>query len=359
MNKLDKVVLMFVLALLTMTCGPSSSAHDQNRNKNEFNKQEKAVPIAVQKPRRGMAYAYYATTAVLEAEHRAEIRAKTGGVILDLFVEEGDLLKKGATMLKLEDSDQKLKLKQARLTFQQAQKEFKRHTKMKNTGVLSQELYEQSENNYLQASADLEVAELNLSYTEVKAPLAGICVKRRVDLGTHIDLGTPLFDIMDMDPMLLRVHVPANRMDEIELGQELEMSIDSTGDRLKGVIQLISPIVDSETGTVKITAAVRNYPDSVRPGDFAEIRLITEKKEDAMLVPSIAVFEEKGQSVVFIAVQGKAVRKAVTVGLVTEKETEILTGIDMNDHIVVKGQRGLRDGQKVTILDTGEDQTVK
>jgi len=319
----------------------------------------KPIPVAVAKPHRGNAFAFYSTTASLEAEFRAEIRAKASGVIQALFIEEGDLVEEGTVLLKLDDRDQQLQLKQARLSFEQAEKEFKRHTLMKDTGILSDEIFEQSENKFLKASADLEIAQQNLSYTNVTAPLSGVCVNRNVDLGAHIDMGTSLFDIMDMDPLMLRIHVPANRMSQIKLNQNINMVIDSTGDSLIGKIHLISPIVDPETGTIKVTAAVDVYPDTVRPGDFAEVRLITEQKKDAILVPSIAVFEEKGQKILFMAVDGKAVIKNVETGLTTENETEIISGVNENDDIVIKGQRNLRDGQQIVIMDDKQDSTKK
>ena len=294
----------------------------------------------------------------LEAEHSAEILARTTGIARQLMTEEGDLVEKDQVLLQLENEDQRLNLKQAKLNLEKLRKDHQRQEKMHASGILSPQDFSETQNALALASAEVEKAQLALSYTEIKAPFSGQIIHRHIDNGAHVQPGTMLFEIMDVNPLLAKIHIPANRMGNLALGQDLELYLESTGTKLKGFLRLLSPVVDPTTGTVKVTAEIRDYPPNTRPGDFAEIKIITSRREDAMLVPSVAVFEEKGSQVLYTVVDGKAVRRSVETGFVEQGETEILSGIQATDIIVIKGQRNLRDGVPVEVLEGPPDAMV-
>ena len=311
----------------------------------------KPVPIAVARAEIGDAAAYYTTTATLEAEARAEVLARASGVVEAILVEEGDMVEAGTVLLRLENDAQELSLRQAELRREAMKDLFARHKKMYDSGVLSPQEFETTENNYNQAGAEVEEAELNLSYTTVRAPFSGRVVRRLIDLGTHVQAGTSLFEIMDADPLLARIHVPANRMGIVAAGQELRLRLDSNGTELRGRLRLVSPIVDPTTGTVKVTAEIADYPPGTRPGDFASVSLVTDRHAEALLVPSVAVFEEQGRSILYVVRDGEADRREIEVGFIEQGVTEVRSGLEADELVVVKGQRNLRPGMPVEILE--------
>jgi len=324
----------------------------------------KPVPIAVAHVILGEATSYYSTTATLEAEAHTEVRARTSGVVKTIFNEEGDRVDKDRVLLQLEDDTQKLDLKQAVLRRKALEVQFERQKKMYASGVLSAQQFEETENAYNQSEAAVEQAELMLYYTKVRAPFEGRLVRRLLDIGTQVQSGTVLFEMMDVSPLLARIHIPANRMGQVRAGQELLLTLDSTGVELAGKLRLVSPIVDPNTGTVKVTAEIPSYPEGTRPGDFVAVNIVTARRDHALMVPSEAVFEEQGNPIVYVATDGKAVRRTVTVGFVEQGTTEILKGVDTGDLIVVKGQRNLRPGMPVEIMEgpqsnMGEDSSLE
>lgn len=317
-----------------------------------------AVPIAVAHVEVGQAQNRYVTTTTLEAESRADLRSRTTGTVEELLVEEGQLVKEGQILLVLEDDDLKLREASAQIELDRVQMEYARLKRMHDAGVLAPQEYETIQIDLKKAKADLEAARLQLSYTRVRAPFSGQVVRRMVDLGAHVTGGDLLFVMMDVDPLLARVFIPANRLGGVAAGQKVDMTVDSTAEMLHGTISLVSPIVDPETGTVKVTAELDNAPDRVRPGDFAEVRVVTDSRENALLVPSIAVFEEQGKKILYVAADGTASRRVVEVGFIDEGYTEILGGIQAQDLIVVKGQRNLRDEVPVEILEGPPEQAA-
>lgn len=353
-NRKGNIVRLFMGMLIILTlvsCSSDRSQESAQAADAGAKPAPQTVPVAVKKVEVGEASSIYATTASLEAEQRADILARTSGVVRKIHFEEGDLVEEGQVILELEDEDQKLNLKMMTIKQRNLEKEYTRLEKVHAQGILSPQDFEVIENRLEESKADVERAELTLSYTKVRAPFSGRLVRRYLDQGAHVQPGTSLFQIMDTTPLLARIHIPANRMGSVRVGQIVDLKIDSNNAQLEGHLRLVSPIVDATTGTVKVTAEISQYPEGTRPGDFAQVSIVTERHQDAMLVQSVAVFEDKGEQILYVAENGKAVRKAVKVGFVERGVTEILSGVQTTDLVVVKGQRNLREGMPVEILE--------
>jgi len=336
------------------SCGDDTSKPGQWKGSKagaRGNKPIKSIPIEVENPEIGLAASYYVTTATIEPNSDAKIIARTSGAVKQILHEEGDDVEVGEVLLVLDDDDQRLRAKQAKQKLSSATREYKRLTKMKKAGVVSPTEWEATENTFKNAETDFELAKLALSYTRVTAPIKGRMVRREVDLGTQVAQGELLARIMSIKPLLVRVHIPANRIGKIAIGQTVRVKLDSIEQPLNSNIELISPIVEPTTGTIKITLRVDDYPANVRPGDFAEIHMITDQHQQALLIPSVSLIEERGQNYLYTVKNGKAHRQAVTVGFVMTDKTEIVTGISANDKIVTKGQRNLNDDDVVEILE--------
>ncbi len=353
------------LLLLLFSCGEGDSSrktglqHQANskdgRSSGKGKRAAKPTPIEVIKAHRALAASYYVTTSTIEPSSDAKINARTAGVVKNIFHEEGDDVDAGEVLLKIDDDDQRLRLNQARQKLASTRREYERLNKMKKAGVVSPTEWEATENAYRNAETEKELADLALSYTNVSAPFAGRVVWREVDLGAHISQGEMLFRMMAINPLLIRVHIPANRLGTVATGQKVELKLDSVSDPVVGVIELVSPIVNPTTGTIKVTLKLDNYPAQVRPGDFTEVHMVTDKHENALMVPSTAIIEERGQHFLYSAEDNVARKKSVVTGFIMSETTEILSGIDSRDLIVIKGQRNLNDGVKIEILNKNFD----
>jgi len=310
-----------------------------------------AMAVAVEPVDRGSIATYYSATASLDPDKQADILARTSGIVERLLAEEGDRVAAGEVLLDLEDDEYRHRLTLAEVDVDQQRLRFERAQKMLSEGLTSTEAFETARRDLSSAEASLELAQLELSYTHVRAPFTGRVVRRLVDPGQTVANGTPLFTLADMSRLLARVFVPAKEFRSIEPDQPVQLVVTSTGDRLVGRIDLVNPMVDPASGTIKVTVAVTDYPPTTRPGDFVEVSIVTDRHEGALLIPRIAVVSERGQRSVFVAEGDSASRRTVEVGFEDDENAEIVAGIDEGDLIVVQGQRALRDGQPITILD--------
>jgi len=146
------------------------------------------------------------------------------------------------------------------------------------------------------------------------------------------------------------VHVPSKEFKRLQPNQPVQLVLDSNKARLEGRIKLVSPVIDPASGTIKITIEVPVYPQGTRPGDFAEVRIVTERHETSTIVPKIAVFTDRGDQVIYVAADSTAERRVVEVGFQDDVDAEILSGVKGGENVVVKGQRSLKHGSAIKIL---------
>jgi membrane fusion protein (multidrug efflux system) len=315
---------------------------------------EAPVPVAVVVATTGEIASYYTATATLAAEKEAEILSRVSGVVSRLLCEEGDVVAEGAELLLVDNDEYRFRYESAEAARADLETKLARLGKMREQDLVSAEEYETLSNNLAAARAAEGMAKLNLSYTRVTAPFAGRIVTRSVNVGQNINAGTPLFVISDFTPLLARVHVPAKEFNKLEPNQPVDLSLESNGTRLRGRIKLVSPTIDPSSGTIKVTIEIPTFPAGVRPGDFAQVSIVTERRVGRTLIPKVALVNDRGEQVVYVSADSTAERRVVEIGFQDENNAEITNGVTAGEHIVVKGQRTLKNGSAIKILDDAE-----
>jgi len=387
-----------VLATGTSGCGKKEAgpggqeggqaAGHQQRPGGSRSSQQQAIPVAVTRAESGSIASYYKATATLEADKEATVLARVSGVVESLAAEEGDLVESGAPLLRIANGEYRLRLIQAEATTANLRSRFDRLEAMMAEELATEEEYQAARSDLASAEADEGLARLNLSYTTVAAPFTGRVTQRMANVGQNISVGAELFVMGDFDPLLARVHVPSREFNKLQQDQSVDLVLDSNRHALQGRIKLISPVIDPASGTIKITVEITDYPAGTRPGDFAQVQIVTERREGTTLVPRSAVLTDKSETVVYVVADGPddergekpgggkpqdaeghggkpgdpntdgkvAERRVVEIGFTDDTNAEILSGLDLGEQIVVKGQRSLKHGVPLRIL---EDQSAE
>jgi membrane fusion protein (multidrug efflux system) len=309
------------------------------------------TPVAVEPAITGDIASYYRATATLEADKQAQILARVQGVVGSLACEEGDLVDEGQELLQIDNHEYQLRLDQARATTSNLRARYERMERMLAEELTSEEEYESAKSELATAEADEGLAALDVDYTTVTAPFRGRVTERLVDPGQNVSVGTPLFVIADFDPLLARVHVPAKEFRKLQAEQPVTLRLDSDGREMRGTIKLVSPVIDPTSGTIKLTVEIPEYPGDTRPGDFAEVSVVTELRTGTTLIPRAAVVADKGEDVVYVAADDQAERRVVEVGFTDDAHAEILSGVAPGELVVIKGQRSLKQGTLLKILE--------
>jgi membrane fusion protein, multidrug efflux system len=310
------------------------------------------VPVAVAAASTGAIASYYTATATLAADKEAEILARVSGVVQKLFAEEGDVVAEGGPLLSLDNGEYQFRLEQTQAARADLETRLERSTAMREQDLVSKEEYEKVVNDLASARAAEGMAQLNLSYTSVEAPFTGRVVTRRVNVGQTVNVGTPLFVLSDFTPLLARVHVPSKEFNKLQPDQPVDLVLESNGTKLRGRIKLVSPTIDPSSGTIKVTIEINEYPAGVRPGDFAQVRIVTEQRRGSTLVPKVALVNDRGEQVVYVAqADTTAERRVVEIGFQDDENAEILKGVTIGERVVVKGQRSLKHGAAIKVLE--------
>jgi len=320
---------------------------------------EQAIPVAVTRAVTGPISSYYRATATLEAEKEAQILARVAGVVLRIDAEEGDVVKQGDPLLRIDNDEYGFRLEQAEAETANLQSRFDRLDQMREQGLATDEEFQAARSELAKAEADEGLARLNLSYTTVAAPFDGDVTQRLVDVGQNLGVGDPVFVMADFHPLLARVHVPSREFKKLSRDQAVTLVLDSTGQRLAGRIKLVSPVIDPASGTIKLTVEVHEYPPGTRPGDFAQVQIVTERREGAVLVPRGAVVTDKSEQIVFTVTGGEvptAERRVVEVGFTDDLNAQIVSGLQAGEMVVIKGQRSLKHGTPLRILEDDSGQ---
>ena len=347
------------LALVGPGCGKrgADSAETQGAGSGQrAQPEEQALAVAVEPAGPGNISRHYQATATLEAEKEAAVLARVTGVVQKLMAEEGDEVREGEPLLVIANDEYRLRLTQAEAQTANLRARFERLQAMVAEQLGTEEELQAARSDLASAEADEGLARLNLSYTTVRAPFAGRVTARRVNVGQNLSLGTELFVLADFHPLLGRVHVPSREFASLRPEQPVDLVLDSDGTRLTGRIKLISPVIDPTSGTIKLTIEVDQYPPATRPGDFAQVKVVTERREGVLLVPREAVLTDKGESVVYVVAPAVgeadrlAERRLVEVGFTDDNHAQILSGVTAGEPVVVRGQRSLKQGAPVKVL---------
>lgn len=313
-----------------------------------------AVPVITQTPTRGEAYAYHAGTVNLETESEAAVVAKIDGEIVEILVEEGQEVKSGQIVARLDSNRLKLVAEQARADLNRLKQEYRRNVQLHERGLISQGAFENLRFDLEAMDAAYKLAQLDLDYTNIRAPIDGIVSEKIGRIGNTVAVGDVVLRISNSTALLAYLHVPQRDLFRFSVGQPAELKLDAfPEDRHSASIIRISPRVDSATGTVKVTLGVTNVDGQLRPGMFARAKIVYEVHEQALLVPADAVLAEDAQPAVFVVEDGIARRRDVTTGFENGGNIEVTSGLQGSDKVIVVGQAALRDGTPVAYQDAG------
>jgi membrane fusion protein (multidrug efflux system) len=311
-----------------------------------------AVPVSVSAVESGSVSAYLTATANLVAENEVKVLAESSGRVARLLVDEGVYVRKGQLLAALVADDQKIGLAKAEFKETNARRAFERGTDLVQKELISREEIDKLSMEHELAKQELAEAQWRVQKTEIRAPFSGQISDRMIQVGQHVADGNELFQITDFDPLIARIYLPETDVMGLEDGREVQLSLNANSDiRFAGRIRHVSNVVDTSTGTVKVTVETADAPKGVRPGSFVTVGIVRETRADILKLPKDAVIRELRSAHVFVVNEDNiAEKREVTLGLEEGAFVEAKAGVNSGDQVIVLGQGGLRDGSQIKIL---------
>jgi membrane fusion protein (multidrug efflux system) len=348
-----------VLACTLLVAGCAQDGSEPEATDNQDGEETVAVPVEVGKPVRGDIYAVYSGTAPIEAYAEADVIAKVAGEVREILVEEGDDVKQGQVMARLDGDRLRLELNQSEANLRKLQRDYERNVDLKEKGLISSGDFDKIRYEMEALEASYNLARLELDYTQIRAPIDGVVSNRYIRRGNTIGVNESAFRVTSFDPLVAYLHVPEREYRNISKDQVVGIDIDALqGQRIVAAVTRVSPIVDPETGTFKISIEISDELRRIKPGMFGRISIVYDQHNNVLQVPRSAILEDDGETSVFVVEGDKAVRRSVTTGYSNSGMIEITSGVSDDDRIVTVGHVGLKDDALVTVINATEDAQV-
>ncbi len=316
-------------------------------------KQADAVPVEVASAQRRPVAASYTGTAPLEARAESMVVAKTSGVALSVAVEVGDQVRAGQVLVRLDGAHAALQAAQAAAQMRKLESNYARSRQLAEQQLISANDNEQLRFDVENARAANRLANLELSWTTVTAPISGVVAERMIKPGNFVQANTPILRIVDDARLEAELNVPERELATLEAGLPVALTVDALpGRTFEGTIARVSPVVDAQSGTFRVTAAFVGKGD-LKPGMFGRISIDYDQRADALTVPRAALLEDDAEPAVFVVDDGKATRVPIELGYLDGEWAEVRGGLDEGAQVVTAGKATLRDGSAVQVIGGG------
>jgi len=304
-------------------------------------------------------------TGQLTAKAEATLAAQVKGQVTEIRVREGEAVEAGAVLLVIDPERRQLEVANAQAQLAEAQAElavakrnYQRTMRLTKGNVASEAKLDEDRTRETLArsvatgaEARLGLARHALEDSTVGAPFSGLIARRHVSVGEYLSIGTPLFDLVALDPIEVEFTLAEVDSSKVALGHPVKISIAPYPDEtFAATVSMISPTIDPRTRTLRVKAELPNPDGRIRPGLFAHTDLGVSERSDVIVVPEDAVVQRADGAVIFrLGDSGRVERLQVEIGVQLEGWVEVSKGLLPGDVVVVRGQARLDDGISVSI----------
>ena len=294
---------------------------------------------------------YVAVSGEVEGRSTVNVGFKVAGVVAAVPVEEGDAVQMGAVLAQLESNQYELGLQAATATADLARDALTRARQLDSERSIPPADLVKAEVAVRQAEAQEGLARTQVADTRLVSPLAGLVARRGVQPGEQVGPGMPVFTIIAVDPVQVRVGVPEAEVGRVRQGQTATISIPALGGQsFEGRVRVVGVAADPMSRTYVVRISVPNPERLLKPGMIAEVRINDGGEINALTLPGEAIVRDPaGLPLVFVyeEAEGRVHARTVTVGSVLGREVEIASGLEGDEQVVVGGQHRLRTGAAV------------
>jgi len=345
-------LLFAALAALAEACGgskasPGDAAGGRGRGP------AGPLPVEVVVARTDTVVEVITATGQVEALQSIELRPEVDGRLVGILVREGALVSKGTPLFKVDDGELKAQVARAQADRDLAQQALTRTRQLLQEKAAAPADVEQAEAQMRGTQAALDLLELRLDRTLVRAPFTGVVGQRLASLGDYVNSSTRLITLQTVNPQRAVFQVPERYADQLRVGQTVTFRVAALGGKdFSGTVDFVDPSVALPGRTITGKAMVANPSRELQAGMFIEARLQTSVRPDAVVIPEDAITPMQGAMWVWVVQAGKAERRQVTLGIRMPGTVEVWEGVEPGDQVVVSGAERLTPGASVQAVES-------
>jgi membrane fusion protein (multidrug efflux system) len=290
-------------------------------------------------------------TGTLEAPRTVHIHSEKAGRIIELPFYEGDKVKKGALLVRLDDALLRAAIAKVVASRKQTEVDLKRLQKLMPNKLTTEDELARASTAVELARAEESLQRTLLSRTVIQSPFDGIISARLKEPSDVVSMNEHILTLFDPDIMTAAVQVPEQLHSRVSVGDAVKVRIDSLGDRsFSAKILRIHPVVNAQTRQGTVEVRLNPVPGSARPGQLCRVTLETAETPRLLIPLNALQFDSRGSFVYQLSDDSKVMHTAVTIGLQIGESIEIIDGVNDGDQIVFKGFLGLKSGKTVRVV---------
>jgi membrane fusion protein, multidrug efflux system len=307
---------------------------------------------------------YIETTGTLKADEEVMISSEVDGIVKSVKVEEGSAVGQGTLLVEINQIDYVLDerradaaLKQAQANLANVKAEYQRKESLFKEELITKQQFDDistrvtlAEADVSRAKATLDTSRERLSRTKIYSPLNGMVKEKRVSVGDFVRTGSPLLQLIKVDPLKLNFTISEKEIAGLKTGQEVDFTVDSFSDKkFKGRVNLLYPNVEESTRTLQAEAIVPNANHLLKPGFFTRVTIYTGATREVVVAPLTALMYDNSTITIFVVDGNIAHQRIVKTGGKYGEDVEIIEGLKEKEQVVVVGQNNLSEGVKVNV----------
>ncbi len=293
----------------------------------------------------------------LRSSESVVLSPEIAGRIVEIAFREGQRVKAGDLMFRLDDAILRAERNQARAKLTLAQRNYERAIELHRKKLASARERDEAAASLEVAKAALELAEARLARATLRAPFDGIAGLRKVSPGDYVTAGTPLVNLEAVDTLKVDFRVSEKALPSLAVGQRLTLNVDAwPGEDFDATVYAIDPAVEITNRSIGLRAELPNPDDKLRPGLFAKVTLILDTIGDAILIPEQAVMPRGEQRFVYVIEDGKAAIRPVTLGTRRDGRVHVLSGLTGGETLITAGWQKIGPGSPVMPVNLGPTQ---
>ena len=310
------------------------------------------IPVEVARAELGTAARTVTGTGTVEPIRTIGINSQVAGALLQVAVEEGDAVRAGSVLARIDNRELGAQLRSAEATLEVARRAAERSQQLRKQEIITVAEFERDQAALAAAQATRDQLAARVGYTTVRSPISGVVLDKRVETGNIVAPNDQLFTVANLNTLVVRVPVSELDVTALDAGDAVSVSLDALpGQTLAGRIRRIFPTADTTTRLVPVEVELTGAgAREARPGFLARVSFQLDPREGVLMVPAGAVLQGSGGDAVFVAQAGKASRRPVELGGTFQGRIEITRGLAAGDTVVVAGSTDVRDGAPIRIV---------
>lgn len=288
----------------------------------------------------------------ITANEMVDVRSEVDGVVQDILFKEGQFVKKGQELVRLDESKLAAAVAEGEANFALSKANFERAKGLFDSQLIAQQEFDQARTIFEATRANLELNKRLLKDARIYAPFEGVVGARTISPGQVIRKEAILTTIVDLDPVKVEFNVPEKALGQVRVGQDIEVGVATyPGRTFKGKVFFVSPYVDLTNRTALLKAEVPNPNGELKPGMFANLDLTVTIRENAVVIPEVALTQtlDRGRAMIFVVdASTNAQLRPVKLGVRMAGMVEV-EGVKAGERVIVEGTQKTVPGKPVQL----------